>query len=65
MKLALSVTISSFIESQSKNKCSKHSGPFQRFWRIPGWIFSSFTANSDQTLFCTAWSCSRGDRLEK
>ena len=32
---------------------------------MPGWIPSSFSANSDQTFFCTSSSCSRAERLDE
>lgn len=32
---------------------------------MPGWIFSSFSANSDQTFFWTSWSCNKVERLDE
>ncbi len=31
---------------------------------MPGWIVSSFSDNSAQTLFCTSLSCRRAERLD-
>lgn len=38
---------------------------FHRFFRIPGWIFSSFSASSDHTFPWTSLSFARSDVLDE